>query len=142
MNMQVRLSVFSDNYVDMTLEEFVNHIIKFEDGYFLDYEDLDSMYNEFISCAESYTTSEEFEYLENNPDEIKSILIDARDFINNQNLSDYIKDSAQFMRDAWLEDFIDQSNYPVFGKAKKEGFKEAVKLLYNKYCNESLEESN
>lgn len=142
MNMQVRLSVFSDNYVDMTLEEFVNHIIKFEDGYFLDYEDLDSMYDEFIACAESYTTSEEFEYLENNPDEIKSILIDARDFINNQNRSDYIKDSAQFMRDAWLEDFMDQSNYPVFGKAKKEGFKEAVKLLYNKYCNEGLEESN
>ena len=140
--MQFRLSVFSDNYVDITLEEFVIHIIKVEDGYFLDYEDLDSMYDEFIACAESYTTSEEFEYLEDNPDEIKSILIDARDFINNQNRSDYIKDSAQFMRDAWLEDFMDQRNYPVFGKAKEEGFKEAVKLLYNKYCNESLEKSN
>lgn len=140
--MKVKLFAFSTEYVDMTLEEFVNHIIKIEDGYFLDYDDTDAMVAEFIACADNYTTTEEYEYLENNPEEVKLALLEAKDFINHQNFDDYVKDSATFMRESWQEDFMDESNYPVFGEAKKEGFKEAIKLLYNKYCNEGLEESN
>lgn len=140
--MKAKLFAFNTEYVDMTLEEFVNHVIKNEDGYFLDYGDEDSMVAEFLACAEAYTTEDEYNYLEDNPDEVKAVLLEARDFINKQNFDDYVKDSAQFMREAWLEDFMDESNYPVFGKVKEEGFAKAIELLYNKYCNESLEKSN
>lgn len=132
--MKARISVFSNIYNDMTLSQLVSHIIKLEDGYFLDYDDEDSMVTEFIECAENYVTDEDLEYLQNNHDEVKTALIEAREFINKENFDDFVDESANFMRDTWEADFSDYANNPVFGEAKERAFKEAVKLLYNNYC--------
>ena len=132
--MQVRIAPFTDEYIDMSLEELITYVINDEDGYFLDYSDPEDMCDEFLASAENYISFEDSEELENNREEVITALVNARNKINDQNYADYVQDSAQFMRDTWLEDFMDQSNYPVFGDCKEKCFKDAIKLMYSKYC--------
>lgn len=139
--MKVRMSLFANDCEDMSLEELINHILRKEDGWFLDQLESEELYEEFASYAYDYLAdSEDVKEFNSIPKEsVISALIDVRDFINEENYDEYVQTSAQFMEDVWREDFRDDNACPLFGDVKNKAFKDAIKLLYGKYCNEKVE---
>lgn len=97
------------------------------------------MFDEFLGCAASYIDWTQEDELINHKEEIIQILIDERNRFNKENYKDFVECSANFMRDTWLEDFCEDCDYPLFGSIKAKAFRDAVKLLYTKYCNEKIE---
>lgn len=136
--MKMNPNVFGKE-MNLSLSDCVKQIIFEESGYFLDYDNPQLMFDEFIGCAASYIDWTQEDELINHKEEIIQILIDERNRLNKENYKDFVECSADFMRNAWLEDFCEDCDYPIYGDIKAKAFKDAIKLLYNKYCNEKVE---
>lgn len=137
--MKVRKELFDHEYVEMSLEDCIETIIKYEDGYFLDYNDPEEIYNDFLGCASIYVDYDGQEELESNKKEVVGILLEQKERLNSENYNFFVEEGAQFLRDTWLDDFMDSSYHPVFGEAKEKAFVDTIKFLYEKYCNEKVE---
>lgn len=137
--MKVRPSLYNTETTEVTFDECIAYVVKQEEGYFLDYTDPKEMYNEFLACAEIYVDEEDYKILENSEEKVTSALLDLRAAMNKENYPHYVEEGAQFMVNAWHEDFEEYSYYPVFGDAREKAFLDTIKFLYDKYCNEKVE---
>lgn len=137
--MKVRPGLYNTNTVEVTFDECIAYVVKQEDGYFLDYANPKEMYEEFLECSAIYVDEEDYKTLENSEEKVTSALLDLRAAMNKENYPRYVEDGAQFMVNAWHEDFEEYSYYPVFGDAREKAFLDTIKFLYDKYCNEKVE---
>lgn len=131
--MKVYKTALTETVEETTPEAFVKQVIDDEGDYFLDYND-QAMYDEFYSIA--YYWVPETSELDNNKEELKKALIAVRDQINKDNYDKCVQAAADFMRDAYVQDYCDDCDYPVYGEAKGKVFADAITLLYNQYCSE------
>jgi hypothetical protein len=137
--MKVRPGLYNTETTEVTFDECIAYVVKQEDGYFLDYTDPKEMYEEFLACSEIYVDEEDYKTLENSEEKVTSALLDLRAAMNKENYPRYVEEGAQFMVNAWHEDFEEYSYYPVFGDAREKAFLDTIKFLYDKYCNEKVE---
>ena len=133
--MKIIKSFFTQETVEVSLDEFVKKIIDDEGEYFLAYSD-DEMWDEFVSLTIDFCDEEE---LEANKEGIMSLLNQTKDKLNKANYQNCVAEATGYI-ESCFEDFWDVTLNPVYGDSQEKVFRDAIKELHKKYCvNEKVE---
>ncbi len=125
---------------ELTIPELVRKVLN-DDDYFLDYTDKE-MFSEFCDYALGMAIDEDLAEaeLQEHKEEILQLLINERDRINQLNFDQHVEDLADFIETSYVEDFVDNCDVPIFGRAAKaKAFCNAIATLFNKYCGPELD---
>lgn len=134
--MKVSKKVTKFEVEEVSAKELVADVLQ-EDGYYILSEDNDDdMFDTFVDCYNGDIAPEE---LSANREEILSILKHEQLLYNENNYDDCVEEAAEFIVDMFADGFWEDCINIVYGEARADVFKDAIKSLYKQLCDEEVE---